>query len=83
MMVPTIHLNGSSREDLLERTTEAGRAVGDALDALERAGPNGRDYYPQGDEAFLRANLEHVDRMRRIRSVLEELRELAEAIANA
>jgi hypothetical protein len=81
MTVPTIHLNGTARDSLLDAHCEAGRAVRVALDAIELAAPNPRDYYPQGDDAFASAKREHADRVGRLRSVLVELEALAEAIA--
>ncbi len=59
MLLPSIHLNGTSAEQLLEQACEAGNAVRAAIVALEAAGPNARDYYPQGDDAFTRARAEH------------------------
>ena len=84
MQAPMIHRNGTSREALLDQVCEAARAVWEATLALERASPNQRDYYTfQGAaEAWQRARDEHGSRMRRLTSVVEELRNLADAIAN-
>lgn len=83
MMTPMIHLNGSSRERLLEQQTDAAAALREALEALVEASPNGRDYYPQGSGAVQAAMREHEDRLRRIQSVLCEIEALAEAISEA
>lgn len=80
MKTPTIHLNGTSRAALLESYCDAGAAVRQALDKLADAAPNGRDYYTQGGDAIGVAVAEHVDRLRRLESVLAELSELAEAV---
>ena len=52
MIIPTVHLNGTSGQDLLEQQ----QAVLDALlavrEAMMAATPNARDYYPQGEDAF-------------------------------
>ena len=47
MMKPSIHLNGSAPETLLEGYTEALRAVRDAIEKLAATAPHGRDYYTQ------------------------------------
>jgi hypothetical protein len=83
MMVPTIHRNGTGREALLEQQTNAGAAIRKALEALAQAAPNGRDFYPQGDGAYSKASAEHAARMEKLRSVLTEVGDLAEAIADA
>jgi len=81
MIHPTIHLNGTSEESLLDGVCEAGKAVRQAIDALYACAPNGRDYYPQGANAFALATEEHRSRIARLTSVLDELQALAEGIA--
>lgn len=72
-MVPTVHLNGTGSETLLEETAAALRAVG-ALDAaLRQITVHGRDYYPQGPVAYKQARYE-MDR--RIEAVGDLQREL-------
>jgi hypothetical protein len=78
--VPSIHLNGSGKEHLLNEVTEAGSALHAAIDALYAATPNGRDYYTQGPDALRQALAEHTSRLSRLESVLKELQQLAEAI---
>jgi hypothetical protein len=80
MMIPTIHLNGTSRDGLLEPLMDAIEALRVAEDAMNAAAPNGRDYYPQGADAFNHAVAEHLDRQRRIHAVRAELNTIAEAI---
>lgn len=82
MMFPTIHLNGSSPKDLFENACEALGALRKAISAVEATGPNGRDYYPQGDGAIKTAVCEHASRIERLRSVIAELEELAEHITD-
>ena len=50
--LPTIHLNGNSREALLQQYTEITGPLVEALNAIERVEFHPRDYYVQGDEAF-------------------------------
>lgn len=82
LTVPTVHLNGTSREELLRQVQAAGHAVWQARDALAKASPNARDYYPQGELAYPAARAEHDRRARVLLEVEEELSQLAEAIAN-
>ena len=83
LTVPTIHLNGTSRDELLRQVQDAGQAVFQARDALAKASPNARDYYPQGKHAYPAARAEHDRRARALLAVEEELSQLAEAIADA
>ena len=76
MMKPTIHLNGTSRQALYETYLDAHNALQQAIYAVERTYPNGRDYYPQGDEAIVTANNEHRARIRELNAVLHQLEAL-------
>lgn len=82
MTKPTIHLNGSSPEALVDNYEKAFRAIRTAEGALQDAAPHGRDYYPQGDSAFWQAYDEHQKRMDKLRSIREELQEIWESIIN-
>ena len=76
MMLPTIHLNGTPVSRLLEEVNEAAQAVRLAVEKLELAGPNGRDYYPQGPEALPQAQKEHRERVQMLTTVRGELLEI-------
>ena len=78
---PTIHRNGTSREALIEAYVNAGECVRAAMEALAHASPNGRDYYPQGDGAIKTAMRQHSERLAKLRTVYNDLQEIAEAIA--
>lgn len=80
MIIPTIHLNGTSKQRLIDDLVEAGSAIQLAQKALAAAGPNGRDYYPQGPAAFTAAVDEHDSRLDRLRSVYKEIEALVLAI---
>ena len=83
MTKPTIHLNGDSANTLTEGYEDAYRAVNVALEAIQNASPNGRNYYPQGDTATAEAINEHVARVRALTTVANELLELAIHCADA
>jgi hypothetical protein len=78
-----IHLNGSGKNRLLEGYEEAAGAVRKALVAVHENGPNARDYYVAGDNAFREAAAEHQSRVDRLNSVYAELGEIMEHIADS
>ena len=80
MIAPTVHCNGTPKRDLTKANLAAQRALNLAMDALTAAGPNGRDYYPQGGGAWKTAQEEHGARMDALRGVLVELDALLTAI---
>jgi hypothetical protein len=82
MMIPTIHLSGTSADELFRQVAEAGGALRRALDAMTAAEPHGRDYYPQGPAALPAALREHRNRIELVRAILAEYQQLAEAIAD-
>lgn len=83
MIMPTLHLNGTSKNALLDQYCDAAHAVDAAITSLCENGPNGRDYYPQGDDAFTQARDQHEARVKKLREVRKELNEIAECIADA
>jgi hypothetical protein len=44
---PTLHLNGTGKNDLRDEYAAAYDAIDKAIEALAAATLNGRDYYPQ------------------------------------
>ena len=80
LAIPTVHLNGTSRESLLEQLTSASDAVYEAIKAVANACPNGRDYYTQSGNAIQEALRQHANRLHNLTAVRQELVEIAEAI---
>lgn len=78
MIFPTVHLNGTSKDEMIDRLSDAGSAVHKAIDALIDARPNARDYYPQGPDAFAQADREHNERLTKLRAVYDELAQMHE-----
>jgi hypothetical protein len=76
MMLPTVHLNGTSLEDLLSQASAGQRAMRAAMEAVSCARPHDRDYYPAGAEAGPRARAEHEKRMEALRAVEKDFGEL-------
>ena len=54
-MMPRVHLNGTSRQDLLVQLEGVAIEGFRLLEAMGQAAPNGRDYYVIGDKAWLQA----------------------------
>lgn len=73
MMMPTIHLNGSSAAALADDLVQAHGALNEALHALELTAPNARDYYVQDVAAFGVALAEFTARVEKLRSVRDDL----------
>lgn len=80
LIVPQVHMNGTSQRELLRQFMDAHTALEEALDALRKTAPNGRDYYVTGN--FSEAQLAHIRRMTKIEEVSDEVEKIAEAIAN-
>lgn len=76
MMIPTVHLNGTSWASLIAQIESAVNAIDKALEAISDASPNGRDYYPQGDSAFKKALIEHESRLHRLREIKNEYHQI-------
>ena len=82
LTVPSIHLNGSSPDVLLEDYRTAAMAVASAIDALGRVMPHGRDYYVQGEGALAHAIKEHRARIKKLENVRDELTAIARHVRN-
>lgn len=82
LAIPSVHMNGTSRQELIRLNLEAIEAIDAAMEALGRAGPNGRDYYPQGPDATMEARRQHANRMHNLRAARDELTQITETIAS-
>lgn len=83
-IAPYVHLGGTSKE-ALERQLEIARsALAQAIDALDEAAPNARDYFGivPGPAHFDLATSQHRFRRARLDEVLAELDDIAEAVAD-
>lgn len=81
MTLPTIHLNGTSVEALMEANDAVYDALQSAMNKFAATSPNGRDYYPQGPEAYGKAVAEHEARTRAIYGIIRELGTIGEYLA--
>lgn len=67
---PLVHLNGTSKESLLEVRETAYGALYAAYEALRQVAPHKRDYYPLGDDAWNAAVQQHEERQRAVDGVM-------------
>lgn len=81
MRIPTVHLNGTSGPELFYQVVYASRAMENAIEKLQDAWPNGRDYYIQGNAAWRKCMDEWTARMGKLVEVKEELDEILEGIS--
>jgi hypothetical protein len=82
MMLPTVHLNGTSKNELEKQALEAAEALAASLDALYRMTPHDRDYYVQTPQAGQLARDEHQKRCHVVLEVLEDVQALQRALAD-
>ena len=80
MIIPTIHMNGTSREALIEQYSVAGNTVMSAMRAMDEASPNGRDYYVQGPGAIGDAQRQHDAQVAKLREVYDYLTLMVDTI---
>jgi len=82
VLLPQVHLNGTSRGELRRQTRAAILAIDTAYGELQRAAPHGRDFYTIPGfaefEAIEIASREHEGRLRALESVLRDLQEIEE-----
>lgn len=80
VQVPTVHLNGTARQELQEQLLGAIHAVDAATAALCKAAPNARDYYVKSNVAAMLAAAEHRARLGKLAEVKAELHTMMEAV---
>lgn len=83
MTTPIVHLNGTSRDDLIEQRVNAVMALAQARRAVTLMAPNGRDYYVV-EGLFEIAQNQHEEWMRSLHKlnaqITEEVFKLQEGI---
>jgi len=81
MTLQTIHLNGTGHKDLLKQAEDVYRAAGELIEALSKATPNARDYYPQAtDAAHTQAVAEHQAMLMAVSEIRNEMLAIADHI---
>jgi hypothetical protein len=80
IVVPTVHLGGTSGNELMLKNFDAFSAVCDAIAKVQDAAPHGRDY-PNGSESAMRATSEHARRLKALEAVKAELQVIHDTVA--
>jgi len=80
MTAPTVHLNGTSKAELIENLEKANTALHDACSALAGTAPNARDYYPQGPDAYGKARDAYQADLTAMHNVMHHIQYLWESI---
>lgn len=73
-IIPIVHLNGTSREALIEQRCEASHALREALEKLSGCYPNARDYYVGDAGLYRKACTQHEgyeNALRRVKNAIE------------
>ncbi len=73
LIVPTVHMNGTNRESLLEQREVFYQAICGAAEALKQMAPHGRDYYIAEPGTFERATAQHERRQKTLDSLAQEI----------
>lgn len=80
IVVPTVNLNGTSRQELVKQQLDAWHALEAAMTAMKAAAPHGRDYQTDDAVTFRVARFEHGRRLQAIVTLMSEYQQMAEAI---
>jgi hypothetical protein len=80
--IPTIHINGTSFTDLRDGYAAAYDAIEKAMEALGNAELNGRDFYPQGPDAYYQARKERDEAFDKLRATQQYVGEMLMGICD-
>ena len=80
MRTPTVHINGTSRDDLENQQIAVVHAADKLLTALSNASPHARDYYVQDDMAAVEAAREHRVRIEAVVKIYNDAMDILVAI---
>lgn len=81
LTLPSIHMNGTSGQELLNQCLDVMRALEAAKKAIQNAVPNARDYYVQGPMAYHAARNEHIARLTAIQGITDQYNTIASHVA--
>ena len=84
-VTPTVNINGTVAQVLIDQQCAVAKALSDALDAMRKAAPNGRDFpnvsgMPETGGTWDKASARHLARCEAIRLLLTETNDTALAI---
>lgn len=73
LSVPTVHMNGTGKEDLVLQMENVYQTINATIDAMCLSRPHGRDYYTQGDNALQVAQKQWEVRMDSLLKIKEDV----------
>jgi len=79
MTPPTVHLNGTGRQELVGQIADIAEALESAIATMRAGWPHGRDYYPQGAAALEAAQAVYLARAQVLDAMRDEF--MTEALA--
>lgn len=82
LVIPRVHMNGTSRQELLAQISKALGALAEADRALAEMTPNDRDYYVIDAGAGRQAREQHVKRRQALAGISTEILTIGERIAD-
>ena len=83
MILPLVHMNGTSENDLVSSLCNTIELINDAIESLDGCSPNGRDYYLHKDKQALSVAVrEFCARRDKLASVRDELVMMIEGIGD-
>lgn len=77
LMLPSVNLNGTSKEELVAGYAKAHEAIMAALDAVAETSPHGRDFQTCEPGEHSVAMHQHLDRLMMLNTLAEEMEQLA------
>lgn len=80
VMIPSVHLNGTSKQELIQSNLAAKNAITEAIIHVQRSAPNGRDFYPQSTNAIITAVAEHWERINKLKKVRDDFEKILEKL---
>lgn len=82
ILYPRIHNNGSDGNKLFDDVSLAINYMRQSIVGLRNTEPHARDYYIIGDNAYVKARNEYVERLDKVTQVLKELEYIQESISD-
>jgi hypothetical protein len=75
---PQLNINGTDKKGLLRYWMDAMHKLRDAIEALNNQSDllNGRDFVPQGGDNWRKARAEHLERMKKLQSVYDDVEKI-------
>lgn len=82
LIIPSVHLNGTSKKELIMQLENAHYALGEAVSRLQATAPHMRDYYVKenAEREMNHAMAQFIDRRERLLSVMDEISHIVSAI---